>query len=119
MKKKIYIDIFFFLLFHIYRKNLLPPVLKMCPIPDIPLMVEKIMILSNNKLQVLIFEKIQITDSYLIKFLVNIWNNDKNFQDLRDQNRCKNVGLMNKMAIYHDFHGLKLSFVLFTSKIIL
>ena len=66
----------------------------MCPIPDIPLMGEIIIILSNKKFQVLIFENKHITESYLIKFLGNIWNHRKNWQDLRGQNPCKNVGLL-------------------------
>ena len=36
----------------------------------------------------------------------------KNLQDLRDQNHCKHVGLVYHLAIYYDFHGLKLSYSL-------
>ena len=36
-----------------------------------------------------------------------------NLQDLRGQNHCKNVGLVKHLAIYHDFHGLKLPYVFF------
>ena len=49
-------------------------------------------IYSNKTFQVLIFETIHITESYLIKFLVNSWNHGKNWQDLQGQNHCKNVG---------------------------
>ena len=39
----------------------------------------KNIIISNKTFQVPIFEKkIHITESYLIKFLVNIWNHGKN-----------------------------------------
>ena len=41
-----------------------------------------------------IFENIHITEYYLIKFLVNIWNHGKNLQELRGQNPCKNVWLV-------------------------
>ena len=57
----------------------------------------------------LIFEK--------YTFLVNIWKQGKNLQDLRDQNHCKNVELVEHLAIYRDFRGLKLSY-LFISKVI-
>ena len=39
-------------------------------------------------------KKIHITESYLSKFLENILNHEKNLQDLRGQNPCKNVGLV-------------------------
>ena len=68
--------------------------LEMCPIPDIPLMGENIIIFSNQMFKVLIFEKTHITESYLIKFFVNIWNNGKNLEDLHGQNSCKNVVLV-------------------------
>ena len=38
--------------------------------------------LSNKTFQVLIFENIHITKSYIIKFLVNIWNHGNNLRDL-------------------------------------
>ena len=41
-----------------------------------------------------IFENIHITEYYLIKFLVNIWNHGKNLQELRGQNPFKNVWLV-------------------------
>ena len=37
MTKKIYVDVFVFLLLHIYRMHLSPAVRKMCPILDVPL----------------------------------------------------------------------------------
>ena len=48
---------------------------------------------SDKTFQMLtgIFENIHITEYYLIKFLVNIWNHGKNLQELRGQNPCKNV----------------------------
>ena len=49
---------------------------------------------SNKSFQVLIFEKILITESYIIKLLVNIWNHFKKLQDLSGQNPCKNDGLV-------------------------
>ena len=75
MTKKLYVDVFVFLLLHIYRRNLSPPVRKMCPILDVPLMDENIIFfLSNKTFQVLIFKNIHKTKSYIINFLVNIWN---------------------------------------------
>ena len=43
----------------------------------------------------------------------------KNLQDLSSQNPCKNGGLLLHLVIYHDFHGLKLPYLLFISKIII
>ena len=40
-------------------------------------------------------KKNHITESYLVKFLINIWNQGKNLHDLRGQNPCKNVDLCN------------------------
>ena len=57
MTKKIYVDVFVFLPsthLHIYRWHLSP---KLCPIPDIPLMGENIIIFSNKTFQVIRFEK--------------------------------------------------------------
>ena len=76
--RKIYVYVFVFLLLHIYRRHLSKPVRKMCPIPDIPLKGKNVIIFSIKKFQVLIFEKIHITESYIIKILVNIWNHGKN-----------------------------------------
>ena len=45
---------------------------KMSPIPEIQLIGENITIFSNKTFQVPIFEKIHITEFYLITFLVNI-----------------------------------------------
>ena len=62
MTKKIYVNLFVFLLLHIYRRHLTPPVRKMCPILDVPLMGENIIIFVQKKsFQVLIFENIHIT----------------------------------------------------------
>ena len=38
-------------------------------------------ILSNKSFQMLIFENIHITKSYIIKFLIKFWNHGKNLQD--------------------------------------
>ena len=46
--------------------------------------------------------------------MVNIWNSGNNLQDLRGKNHCKNVGLVNYLAIYNDFHGLKQSLFFYT-----
>ena len=46
-----------------------------------------LLFLSNKTFQVLIFENIHITKSYIIEFLVNIWN-QQNLQDLSGQNLC-------------------------------
>ena len=75
----------FFLLMHINRRHLSPPVWKMCLIPDLPLMGENIIIFSNKTFQVLTFEKIHDTEYNLKKCLVNIWNHGKNLQDFRGQ----------------------------------
>ena len=48
MTKKIYVDVFVFLLLHIYRRHLSLPVRKMCPILDVPLMGENIIILVKK-----------------------------------------------------------------------
>ena len=72
MTKKIYVDVFVFLLLHIYKRHLSPPVRKMCPILDVPLMGENIIFLSNKKFQVFIFNNIHINNSYIRKFLINI-----------------------------------------------
>ena len=37
-----YVDVFLFLLLHIYRRHLSPPVWKMCPILDVLLMGKNI-----------------------------------------------------------------------------
>ena len=42
--EKKYVDVFVFLLFHIYRRHLSLPVWKRCPIPDVPLIGENIII---------------------------------------------------------------------------
>ena len=47
-----------------------------------------LLFLSNKMFQGLIFQNIHITKSYIIKFLVNIWNHRKNLQDLSSQNPC-------------------------------
>ena len=86
--EKIYVNVFVFLLLHIYRTHLSPPVRKMFPVLDVPLMGENIIFLSNKTCQVLIFENIHITKSYMIKVLVNIWNHGKNLQNLSSQNLC-------------------------------
>ena len=47
MTKKMYVDVFFFLL-HIYRRHLSSPVRKMCLILDVPPMGENIIISSAH-----------------------------------------------------------------------
>ena len=47
-----------------------------------------LLFLSNKTFQVFIFENIHIAKSYIIKFLVNIWNYGKNLEDLSSQNPC-------------------------------
>ena len=77
--------------------------------------------LTKCFLKVLIFEKMHITVSYLIKFLVNIWNHRKNLKDFRVQNHSKMLHLCKIWPFYHDFHGLQLSnlFIIIILKIIL
>ena len=48
MKKKIYVDGFVFLLLHIYRRHLSLPVGKICPVFNVPLIGENIIILVKN-----------------------------------------------------------------------
>ena len=62
---------------------------------NFPHIGENIIIISRKTCYVLIFEKIHITQSYFITFLVNIWNHGKNLKDLRSQN----VGLVSYLAI--------------------
>ena len=68
--------------------------LEMCPIPYVPLLGKNIIIFSNKTFQVLMFQTLHITDSYIITFMVNIWNQGKNLQDLSGQNPCENGGLV-------------------------
>ena len=46
--EKKYVDGFVFLPSHIYRRLISPPVRKMCPIPNLPLIGENIIIFSNK-----------------------------------------------------------------------
>ena len=62
-------------------------------------------------------EKIHITKSYIIKFLVNIWSHGKNLQDLNVPIPCRNGGLVYHLVNCHGFHRLKILFFLI-SKII-
>ena len=94
MTKTIYVDVFVFLLSHIYRRHLSPPVWILYPIPNIPFIGENIIFFSNKMFQVPKFEKINITESYLNKFLVNIRNHEKKLPDLRGQNPWKIVELV-------------------------
>ena len=78
---KIFVDVFVFLLLHMYRRHQSPSVREMCPIPDVPLMGENIIIFffKQNVLSVqFIFENIHITESYIIIFLV------KNLEPLKE-----------------------------------
>ena len=63
MMKKIYVDGFVFLTLHIYRRFLSSPVLKTCPIPNLPLIGENIIIFSIKTFEMLIFKNIHITES--------------------------------------------------------
>ena len=81
MTKKIYVD-------HCTSTEgtcVSPPIRKMCPILNLPLIGENMIIFANKTFQVVIFEKIHITGS---DFVVHIWNHGKNSQDLRVQNTC-------------------------------
>ena len=57
MTKKKYVDVFVFLLLHIFRRHLSPKVWKMCSISDVLLIDENIITFSNKTFQVLLFEK--------------------------------------------------------------
>ena len=46
-KKNKYVDGFVFMPSHTYRRHLSPPVRKMCPIPDLSLIGENVIIFSN------------------------------------------------------------------------
>ena len=54
---------------HIYKRHLLRPVQKICPIPNLPLIGQNISIFSNKTFLVLILEKIHITESNFGKYL--------------------------------------------------
>ena len=64
---------------------------KMCPIPEIQFIGENITIFWNETFQVPIFEKIHITESYLITFLVNIIGTTE--RTYKNKNPYKNVRL--------------------------
>ena len=78
MTKKIYVDVFVFLLVLIYRRHLSPPVRKHSARFSMFRSWAKILFLSNKTFQVVIFENIHINKSYIIKLLVNIWKHGKN-----------------------------------------
>ena len=62
MTKKIYVEAFVFLLLHVYRGHLSPPVRILCRVLDVPLMGENIIIFVKKKsFKVIIFENIPIT----------------------------------------------------------
>ena len=63
----------------------------MCPIPNLPLIGENMIICSNKKFkEMLIFEKkIHITLWYLIKYLLNIWKHGKNCKICKVKNTEK------------------------------
>ena len=63
--EKIYVDGFVFSAIAIYRGHISPPVWRMCPIPNFPLIRENIIIFSNKTFKVLVFENENqhITDS--------------------------------------------------------
>ena len=50
---------------------------------------KKLSSIQRKKFQVLIFETIHITESYLIKFLVNSWNHGKNWQECKFKTTAK------------------------------
>ena len=60
MTKKIYVDVFVFLLLHIYRRPLSPPFRKFCPILDVPLMGENVIIFVKKYNQQIIATTIHI-----------------------------------------------------------
>ena len=75
-----------------------PPVWKMSPISAVPLWAKLFSSFWNKTFQELIFEKIHITESYIIKFLVNIWNHGKTLQYLSGENPHKMVNWCNSWS---------------------
>ena len=90
----------------------------MCPNPDVPLMGENIHCMIK-RFKYSFSKKVHISESYIVKFLLNIWNHGKNLHDLSGQNPCKKWWTGVTFGHYHDFHGLKLSYLFFTSKIVI
>ena len=83
LELKIYVDVFVFLLSHMYRRHLSPPVRKMCPVLDVPLMGENIIFVSLNVSSAHVRKY-----THIIKCSVNMWHQGKNLQDLSGQNPC-------------------------------
>ena len=77
------------------------------------------MIIFVKKFQVLIFENIHITKSYIIKFLVNILNHGNNLQDLNSQNICENRWTAVTFCHLLRFSWTKTTRSFFISKIII
>ena len=94
MTKKIYVDVFASLLLQITEGTYHPKFVKFARLSMFCSWAKKRLFLSNKTFQVLIFENIHITKPYIIKFLVNIWNHEKNLQDLSSQNPCYYGGLL-------------------------
>ena len=88
MTKKIYIDVFVSLLLHITEGTYHRQFVKFARLSIISSWAKISLFLSNKSFQVLIFENKHITKSYIIKFVVNIWNHGKNLQVLSTQNPC-------------------------------
>ena len=85
MTKKIYVEVFVSLLLHISEDTYHRQFVKFARLSMFRSWTKIWLCLSNKTFQVLIFQNIQITKSYIIEFLVNIWNHGKNLQDLSSQ----------------------------------
>ena len=80
----------------------------------------KYLIYNKNVSSTHFRKKIHISESYIVNFLLNIWNHGKNLHDLSGQNPCKKWWTGVTFGHYHDFHGLKLSYLFsFISKIVI
>ena len=86
MTKKIHVDLFVFLQLLIYRKHLhvSPPVGKCAQFLIFCLWAKILSSFQIKPFKCSIFEKIHITESYLIKVLVNIWNLEPRKENLQD-----------------------------------
>ena len=62
-------DGFVFLPLHIYRRYLSPPVRKMCPISNLPLIGKNIIIFSNKTFESLIWKKYTLINLIFVKYL--------------------------------------------------
>ena len=87
-KKKIYVDVFVSLLLHITEGTYHRKFGKFARFSMFRSWAKILLFLSKKTFQVLIFENIHITKSYVITFLVNIYEHANNLQDLSSQNPC-------------------------------